>query len=438
MLSLNKSLDIELSLPLDIESERVARIVGRLAVGVCLLLILLTFVAAIAPIREVSIADGRLVTERPPMLIEHFDGGLIEEILVKQGDVVTTGMPIVRLSREQLESELAQIRARRNFLAVQRERLLAHLEDRQPDFQEFNRLRGNPAEEQLLLFRAESAGIKAKHNAFAVETRERRLEQESAMRRTKSAVAQLESAKSQFEIQARLLDRGYATRKSSLEAEADLQREHENLASAQVSELAAVRAVSDVESRRLSYRAELIEDWSKQIAEVSAQIVELSERQRQHLARIDRLDVRTPINGIVQEVSVNGRGEVLVPGDHIATIIPVEADIIAEIRIAPNDISFVEVGSISEITVESIDREIHGVLNGSVVSISPTTVTMPDKNDYYIAKVEIDIDRTLKPLDFVLLPGMTLQSKIITGEKSVLRYMLKPIVRAFERSFSER
>lgn len=434
----NISLDDELSLPLDIESERMARIVTRLAAGVCLILAALTCVAAIAPIREVSVADGQLVTEHPPVVIEHFDGGLIQEILVEQGDVVDVGAALVKLSRGQVESELAQIRARRSFYELQRERFVAHLESRSPDFGRFDQLHRNLAEEQLLLFRAEAAGIEAQEHAFAVEIRERRLEQESAMRQTQSAVSQLEFAKSQFDIQAQLLERGYATRKSSLEAEAKLEREHANLASTQATELAASRAISDVESRRLSYRADLIEDWSNQIAEISAQIVELNETEQQHLARIDRLVVEAPIAGIVHDVSVNGRGEVLIPGDHIVTIIPIDADVIAEVRIATGDISFVNVGSVSEVTIESIDSDVYGVLNGVVVSISPTTVTMPDENAYYIAKVAIDRDSARNPLDFTLLPGMTLQSKIITGEKSVLRYMFKPIVRAFERSFSER
>ncbi len=432
-------LDRDLSLPLDIDSERWARLsTGVIRLG-CLIFVCLVSIAAIAPVREIAIASGQLVTPLPPIVVEHFDGGLVEEILVREGDLVEGGAPLLRLSRGRFESELTQIQARQTFQILQRERFVAHVENRQPNFDGLLLDFPSLVAEQQALFSAESATIKAEIDATTTEIREIELEHGAAGREADSLLAQFSHAKSLVVLQRGLFERGFATRSRVLDASREMEQIRAAIAAAQRNGLAALRAISEARRDQHARSSERLLNWSEQIAELSASIAELEQSKRQQLDLLDRLVLRSPARGILHELSVGGVGEVLAPGDLVATIVPSDSELIAEVKVDPVDIGHVEVNSPAEITVTTFDREIFGALHGAVISISPTTFQIGDEDPYYVVRLSLDrlVMEGVKQTG-ELLPGMVVRGEIRTGEKSLLRYMLKPIARALDGAFSER
>ena len=432
-------LERAMSLPLDIRTDYWKRISGRVLQGACVLVFLLLGLAAFAPVKEVAVAEGQIVTERAPVAIEHLEGGIVAEVFVRQGDIIEAGAPVLRLSPQRAESDLDQVRTRNAFLQLQSDRISAQIESREPDFgavaDEFPEL----ARDQMRLFRAELTAYQAELDAVVAEIRERELERDAASREVASASARIAIAEEQSAMQRRLLESGYATRTAVLDAESLLEADRSDLASAEKAEIAAVRAIADATARSASLRAKRIEQWTLTLAELSGEQAELADRARRHTDQVERLLVSTPVEGMVHEVTAQSRGEVISPGDRIATIVPLGDELLAEVKVLPQDIGHIEVGFPAEVTVTTFDREVYGFLAGTVVAISPTTFESPQEEPFYNVRLALEGNALeLNGAEVALLPGMIVRSEILTGERSVLRYLLKPLVRAFDRAFIER
>ena len=431
--------DRDLALPLDIESERWARLsIGVLRL-VCLVFVFLTLIAAFAPIREVAIANGQLVTAQPSVVIEHLDGGLVEEILVVQGQLVEEETPILQLSRGKVESELLQIRSRQTHIHLQRERLLALVEQRRPNFSEWEETYANLVSEQMALFVAEHATVSASTSSMQLELQELRQEYDAAKRQESSLVAQFNHASSQSQLQTKLAKSGLSTQSRALDAMREVERIRAEIAAANRDALAALRVIG--ETRRIEMResADRLQKWTETITQLSADIAELRETEKQKLAAHDRLLVASPVKGYIQELEVGGIGEVVGPGDRLVTIVPAESPLMAEVRIKPSDIGFVEAGSFADISVTTFEQEVFGSISGEVIFVSPTAFQNGEDEPYFVAKLVLDrfVGKGGNPTK-ELGPGMVVHANIRTGQKSILRYMLKPLARAWDLAFAER
>ncbi|MEM1151762.1 MAG: HlyD family type I secretion periplasmic adaptor subunit, partial [Pseudomonadota bacterium] len=364
---------------------------------------------------------------------------IVDEVLVQEGQTVDMGTPLVALADDQIKSELTQIRSRRAHQSLHRTRLLALVEDAPLEtgdqFSAFEDL----IEEQSALYRAERATVTAEANATQSEIQELISEQQAVRAETASLRAQLGHATEEVEMLSGLLDRGLSTRSRVLSLKRQLAQIRADLAASERSELSALRAISDAKRRLATRTSELHQSWSREIAELSASIIELEQAEEQLMARLGRLTIRSPSMGTVHEIVIDGSGDVLAPGDHVITVVPATENLIAEVRLDPKDVGFVEIGSTAEVTVTSFDREIFGTVIAETLSISPTTFQIRDEDPHYL--VRLSVDRQMLEgarMTGALLSGMVVRAEFRTGEKSILRYMLKPIVRAWDVAFSER
>jgi HlyD family secretion protein/adhesin transport system membrane fusion protein len=261
----------------------------------------------------------------------------------------------------------------------------------------------------------------------------------SAERERDSLAAQIEISRKQVAIRDELFNRGLSSQVSALEARAALERVKADFAAAQRSVTAAARAIADAQSRGAQKVAERSEVWSLEIARLSGEIAEIDQTIRQAEDRVTRLVVRTPSAGWVQDVMPKGIGETLAPGDPVAVIVPSDATLVADVRLNPDDVGHVAVGDPAEINVTTYDEAVFGTLNGMVQSVSPTTFPDQDRGPFFRVRVAI-ADTTLRSAggDATLSTGMLVRAEILSGERSILRYLFKPIARAFDRAFNER
>ncbi|MEM7667877.1 MAG: HlyD family type I secretion periplasmic adaptor subunit, partial [Pseudomonadota bacterium] len=382
--------DDMLALPLDLESGQWARLCdGILKMG-CLFVASLLILAAIGSVRELAIAEGQLVTAGAAVRVEHLEGGTVAEILVQPGEIVANGAALIRIAPLQAESELAQIAVRHAHLTLVRERLRALLDGRAPDFENAGVTRSDLIGDQHTSFMAELAALTASETAMEVEIRERRAEITAAQREVESGKARVAISHELLDMQGGLLKKGHSARNAVLEAEARLELQRTELAEAEQSLAAAKRAVEDAVSRGAREAAERTQAWSAEIAQISGELAEIEQTLRQRTDRVDRLLVRSPVHGIVHELLPQTRGEVLVPGDQVATIIPVGEAIEAEVRIAPADIGHVAEGDPAEVSVTAFDEGLFGTVTGTIVSISPTTFQSTDDTPFYRARVALE------------------------------------------------
>ena len=289
------------------------------------------------------------------------------------------------------------------------------------------------------MFAAEAAAIHAERQALGAEISERSLELEASQREMHGLSARIKITEQQLATRESLLESRLTTRGAVYESFSDLERLRSEFAAAERTKFAARRAIADARRAAQVRNAERLQEWVAEISEHSAAIAELEESKKQQQDRLQRVNVSAPAPGILHRLEVAGTGEVLGSGDLVATIIPTGGVLLVEVQVDPKDIGFIEVGSPATITVTSFERELLGQLEGLVTYISPTTIEERDKKPYYKIKLSLIENATdEKTQSRKLLPGMIVTAEIRTGQKSILRYMLKPLIRAMNRAFTER
>jgi HlyD family secretion protein/adhesin transport system membrane fusion protein len=227
---------------------------------------------------------------------------------------------------------------------------------------------------------------------------------------------------------------GSVSTKQVLEVETAFEQARVLLQSSEGKLATGREALAEAEAALAESDAQAQKQWGEELAKASSDLVEVRETIRKHADRVERLVVRAPARGSVQHVAQRSPGEVVRPGETIAQIVPTGEALVAEVHVKAEDIAVVKVGNPAELKVTAYDFSKYGKIKGEVASISPTTFELDDKRSYYKAVIRM---HTLTGA-WKLQPGMTVEADIISGQRSLLQYLLKPVYRGIDIAFSER
>jgi len=232
---------------------------------------------------------------------------------------------------------------------------------------------------------------------------------------------------------------GNASKRHVLEAEA-LYEQALGLIATTEGRLATTReALLEAEASLAESEAQAQKLWSEELTKASSELAEVQESMKKLADRVERLVVRAPTRGQVQHVLHRSPGEVVRAGETIARIVPLGDPLVAEVYVKPDDIAAVKVNDKAELKVTAYDFSKYGKIKGEVTAISPTTTENEDKRSYYKAIIRFDPGRSDRyTAEWRLQAGMTVDAEIISGSKSLLQYLLKPIYRGIDAAFSER
>jgi HlyD family secretion protein/adhesin transport system membrane fusion protein len=222
-----------------------------------------------------------------------------------------------------------------------------------------------------------------------------------------------------------------------------LQREaektNEGLLLARGGLMAATAAENEANSRLKAYRSEFRKRLSEERAKATAELTEITALWPKQEDRVARLMVRAPTRGVIQELVAKSVGQVMRPGELIASIVPMNGDMVAEVRIQPREIGHVHEGARAEIQVTTFDAVRFGKIPGTVRQISATTFYGQDSEPYYKAVIALERNFfTFSGQRHFVMPGMVVQAEILTGSKTLMAYLLKPLYQNYSTSFSER
>lgn len=427
-----------LTVPLSLEDGTVPGIArGILNFSAVLVLILIVW-ASFAEMRELAIAQGSLVPSGSEIAVEHLEGGIIEEIMVSEGELVDAGTLLMRLRAVASSSDLEQLTARVTSLKFQNQRIAAGLAGAAPDFgalgTRFPAIAAN--QHQIYLSQRQLEQSRGKVAAARIDQKKAEL---AALRiQRESSAQQLEIQREQLSIRQEVLREGFTSRKDFLESKSRFGQARSDLAAIDGRLAASLEALAEAQSYAAETQAEGRRKILEEKARVSTELAEAEQGVRKFQDRNDRLDIRSPIRGAVKELATKGIGKVLRPGDVAARIVPLGDRVIAEVQVQPRDISYVTPGLEAEITVTALDPNIHGKLEGKVARVSPSTFQTEAGETYYRAIIELDTETNKARKLPVLIPGMVVQANIVTGSKSIMRYLLKPVVRSLDSAFGER
>lgn len=439
-----------LTQPLALEDGRTPRILAATLITISSFVVATIAWASVARVSEVTIAQGQILPRGQVQAVQHLEGGIVAEIFVREGSRVTADEPLVRLRPETSVGERNQYEARRAALKLQLIRLEAQSRDETPEFGELANKFPDLATEQEKLYVSAVIQRRQERATLAAKAAQKQGEIVTLTSGVESAKAQVDVQLELVDMQENLKNLGTGSRKSWLEAKSTLQRSEGDWLNLQGKLDTAKEALREAESSLAEADAKaqqkLSEDRVKagsDLAETEQQLVKLQDRS-------DRLLVRAPTDGIVQELAPKSIGEVVRPGDLIARIVPTGSELVAEVHIDPKDSGHIRLDADAEIRLLTYDSTIFGPVRGKVEYVSATTFSPPpglqnqpgqnaSSEPYYKATIRLLQNHVRSgATDYPITPGMVLQAHIQTGSKSIIRYMFKPVFNSLDVAFTER
>lgn len=396
--------------------------------------------ASLSQIEEITRGQGSVVPSQDIQIVQSLEGGVVQEILVKEGQAVKKGQTLLRISDVLFSSQERGVEARLFALEAQKSRLRAEIdgtafsiskdmEARYPDIVASERDLFASRQQEL------KGGLRLLDDRVSKAAAEIS-EANAQISRLGSSSASL---KEEIEITKGLV----ASRAVPKLEEMRLTREYNDILgqiSAQKQRKRALEAErraasNEKDTVRDRYRSGALSELSKVEAELSALQEELTSIED----RVDRTDVRSPVDGVVNRLTINTVGGVLEPAQPLAEIVPMGSDlkIIAQIR--PEEIGFMKPGLPVKIKLSAYDSQIYGALEGWLVRVGANSITDGDGNIFF--EIEVVADKNyLGDREGVLpvLPGMVGTVEIITGKRTILHYLMKPLLRARSVALTER
>jgi len=425
-----------LTTPIEFEDPAALR-ARRMSMRVVVLLVAAALVwAAVAPIREHSIAHGQLAPQYEVRPVQHLEGGIVDRILVSEGQLVEKGQPLLELQPIGTQSDLAALRARAHNLMLEKARAEALLAGRDIDLKALSGIDPALVSQQVQVHQSRLQQRAKEREVLLTRMAQKKAEIAGLETQIPMQTRLVEMQKERLEGRQKLFSVGAMSKKQVLEVETLYEQARIQVRESERKLAMAKEAVPEGEAALLEADAQARKLWSEELAKSSSELAEVRESMRKQADRVDRLVMRAPIRGRVQNLQQRSPGEVVPPGESILRVVPVGGDLVAEVRVKPEDIADVKVGDKAEIKVSAFDFTRFGKLKGEVSSISATTFETEDHQLFYKAVVRLD------PANFApfsrLQAGMTVDADIISGSKSLLRYLLKPVFHGFDTAFSER
>jgi len=404
-------------------------------IGVILLVGLLW--AAFATVDEVARGSGKVIPARQVQVIQAVDGGVVAEILVREGQMVEAGQSLFLIDETRFVSSLRENRVQYLALLAKAARLRA-LAENTPFVLPPEIVKEDPklVEEERSMYNARRSELEAQLSIARQQLSQRNQELIEVRSRREQAAQAHELTARELAMTRPLAASGAVSDVELLRLERDVSRYRgeRDQAGAQIARLQS----SSAEASRKVQELEIVfrNQMRNELGETMAQLNSLSEGSTALTDRVQHANVKSPVKGTVKRLLVTTVGGVLQPGKEIVEIVPTDDDLLLETRIQPKDIAFLWPGQKATVRFTAYDFAIYGGLEAVVDNIAADTVTDDDGNAYYLVRV-----RTLKSSlgkELPIIPGMVAEVDIMTGKKSVLAYLLKPVTRAKSVAFTER
>lgn len=404
--------------------------------------------ASTALIAGAVVASGSFVATGENKIVQHFEGGVISEILVKEGDLVEKGQVLIRLDATAPRAELQRLLLRETRASATAARLRAELDEKDTiDFPEELLARtGNPDIDEII--DTERRSLTARRNAIKsqVATLEEGLQ--ALQQRIQGGKTQLKFVNQQLDIfseelaaKEQLYERGLIRKPEVLalkRAQANLRGEIGRL----VGEIGDARErVAGIREQIISVRNAALKGVLEQMPAVSAELKDVRERIRTAQAVVERISISAPVSGIVIKLAYHTPGGVIEAGKSIMELLPVKEELIIEARVQPKDIDSVKRGQKANVRLTALNRRITPMIAGEVVYVSADSVDddtqRVERKGVYLVRVKLAHEDAIKIPEFAPTPGMPAEVYIMTAERTFLEYLTKPITDSMSRAFRE-
>ena len=394
--------------------------------------------ASFSQINEVARASGEVVPQGFVQVVQHLDGGLIKEILAGEGDLVEEQQILVRIDDGGARQDLAEAQALQNSLKMQSERLYAFVEDRDPDFSAFQN-DAQAVQKQLRIFESMADARQKERHVIEDQIAQKKEVLNTLKARLDTIEKNIKIAEELMDMNEQLKQRGSVSQKDYLETRRQLNDMQGDMAEAQADISGAQNTLAEFNNRLFSLNARHRDEAYTQLDRIESELRQNSEVLTKLENRVERLDIRAPVTGVVKGLQLNTIGGVVEPGRTLMEIVPVDKTLVVEARISPADIGHIKVGQDVRVKVRSFDFSRYGAVGGTLDFVTATTFMDEQNTPYYRGRVLLSQNYVGSyAQQNTILPGMTVEADIVTGRKTILAYLLKPIHLSLRTALTER
>lgn len=417
------------------QTPRGARVMVWLSAGAVFIML---FWASVAALDEVARGEGKVIPSRQVQILQSLDGGIVSEILVREGQAVKIGDLMLKVDPTRMVSSLRENRSQYLALLAKSARLRALAES--ANFIPPEIVVKEAPEivlEERRLFESRRAELDATIGVARQQATQRSQELVSVRARREQAAQSYTLTAKELELTKPLVKTGAVSDVELLRLERDVARYRGERDSANSDipriESAIAEANRKIQEVDLTFRNIARSELSESSAKLSA----LSEGSTALADRVKQTDIRSPVNGTVKQLRVNTVGGVVQPGKDLIEIVPSDDALLLEARVMPRDIAFLRPGQKALVKFTAYDFATYGGLEATLEHISADTVVDEKGNAFFLVRVRT-LSTDLGPNKLPIIPGMVAEVDILTGKKTVLSYLLKPILRAKASAMTER
>jgi adhesin transport system membrane fusion protein len=409
----------------------------RLLYGIAFVVILLAAWAYVAEVDTVTRGQGKVIPSRQVQILGSQDGGVITDILVREGDRVDRGQMLIKLDPTRSQSSLGENRAQLVGLQVKVARLNALVEDE--PFRPTNEMVSIAPEvvkQEVELYETSLAELSVQQRIADQQLTQRREELNELTARESQLATEYRLADQELKRTKPMLASGAVSVVEVFRLEREVNKAQGELKQTRA-QIERVRAtIAEAEEKRLGVELEFANRAREELTDTVTKINALTEAAAGLSDRVRQTNLVSPVAGTIKQLLYNTVGGIVLPGRDIVELIPADDTLLVEVRIRPQDIGFLAPGQDANVKVTAYDFVVYGGLEGQVEQIGADTVLDEEGNAFY--EVTVRTKSADLGADKPIIPGMTVEVDVLTGKKTVLAYLLKPVLRARQRALSER
>lgn len=394
--------------------------------------------ASLAELKETAIADGEIMPFGSVRVVQHLEGGILRDLLVREGSIVEPGQTLARLDPESSFAELDRIAARRAVLALKAERLRAFVSDREPDFSAYEAQYPGLVRDQREILKVQDKANDRQRDILKDQERALLSDLIGQRKRLKVITDQVALMEKEASLRKDLFSRGLSSRLDYMQAERnanEARAQHEDVRQAIAR---STEQIAEARSRLAELDVRLKNEALEEVGVVTGEIAELQSLEAKLKDRLDRLEVTAPVRGVVKQIVIKTQGGVIAPGAVLMEIVPVDDELVANVRISTRDIGRVEIGQSANVKVATYDYSRFGIIDGTVDRISASSFIDENGEPYYQGIIKLQQSHVGKIAGTnPVFPGMTIEVDITTGTRTVISYLLSPLHRLFSGALNE-
>jgi len=412
----------------ELENEKKSLISKRLKLSLIFFLIIFLLLINLKIIEVLSLADGKIIPQGRMKFVQHLEGGIVEEILINEGEKVEINQPLVILSKEKASSEFEEINARLKSIELSIIRVDSEKKSLKSILIPKNKK--NFFDKELV--KSENELFKSRRKAINSEIKSKKGSIEKAKKNLKNLKKRLKIVKEQESISQKLLDVEATNRLKHLELLRELQE-----VEGSIDEQQSIIDLSknDLENLNNNYGEQLNSELSKYKKEKE----ELNKRIQKYSDSLNRTVLKSPVSGTVKLISVNSKGAIVAPGVTVVEIVPENEKLIIEARLPLSEIGYVKKGLEAKIRLNTPEGSRFRSIKGKVIFVGADRISGKDEEGFYLVKVETSEDSfSRKDEKFMLFSGVPVIVGIITGKRSFIDYFLTPFMTSVTFALSER